>query len=232
MCQLNGIRCAAGGAGGTCRPVRNPRTAMPTVVAAAIVRRGRKHARENCPAEDGEIGASLHQAGAAEHFVLAQMLRQDGVFDRPEEGRVHAHGEDRREHQELACEHDSGAAEDHDANFRELDDPDDARLVMIVGKLSGQGRKQEEGQNEQALRDRAEEELLPRVLKQLVGDEQHHRLLEQAVVERAQELGREQRQEPPRAQQVGDVLDQARAAGGFMGADRGHSQLSRRRQTL
>ena len=43
---------------------------------------------------------------------------------------------------------------------------------------------------------------------ELIGDEQHHGLLEQAVVERAEELGREQRQEPPRAQQVGDVLDQ------------------------
>ena len=75
---------------------------------------------------------------------------------------MHAHGEDRGEHQRDACEHDPGAAEDHDADFRELDDPDDARLVMIVGKLAGQGREQEEGQNEQALRDRAELELLRR----------------------------------------------------------------------
>ena len=53
--------------------------------------------------------------------------------------------------------------------------------------------------------------------KQLVGDEQHHRLLEQAVVERAKELRREQRHEAPRAQQVGNVLDQSLAVRGFHG---------------
>jgi hypothetical protein len=53
-----------------------------------------------------------------------------------------------------------------------------------------------------------------RVLEQLVGDEQDHRLLEQAVVEGAEELRREQRHEAPRAQQVGNVLDQSLAAPG------------------
>ena len=67
------------------------------------------------------------------------------------------------------------------------------------------------GQDEQALRDRAELELLRRVRKQLIGDEQDDGLLEQAVVERAEELGREQRQEPPRAQQMDDVLNQGGA---------------------
>ena len=65
-----------------------------------------------------------------------------------------------------------------------------------------------------ALRDGAELELLRRVRIELIGDEQHDRLLEQAVVERAEELRREQRQEPPRAQQVRDVLDQALGARG------------------
>ena len=73
-------------------------------------------------------------------------------------------------------------------------------------------REQEEGQDEEALRDRAELELLRRVRIELIGDEQHDRLLEQAVVERAEELRREQRQETPRAQQVGDVLDQGMGA--------------------
>ena len=68
-----------------------------------------------------------------------------------------------------------------------------------------------------ALRDGAELKLLRRVRIELVGDEQHHGLLEQAVVERAEELRREQRQEPPRAQQVGDVLDQGWGARAAMG---------------
>ena len=54
-----------------------------------------------------------------------------------------------------------------------------------------------------ALRDRAELELLRRVRIELIGDEQDHRLLEQAVVESPEELRGEQRQEPPRAQQMG-----------------------------
>ena len=71
-----------------------------------------------------------------------------------------------------------------------------------------------------ALRDRAELELLRRVRIELIGDEQHDRLLEQAVVERAEELRREQRQEPPRAQQMGDVLDQSLGALGCHGTGR------------
>ena len=68
-----------------------------------------------------------------------------------------------------------------------------------------------------ALRDRAELELLRRVRIELIGDEQHDRLLEQAVVEGAEELGREQRKEPPRAQQVRDVLDQGMGARAAIG---------------
>ena len=67
-----------------------------------------------------------------------------------------------------------------------------------------------------ALRDRAELELLRRVGIELIGDEQDDRLLEQAIVERAQELGRKQGQEPPRAQQMGDVLNQSWGAGAAM----------------
>ncbi len=125
-----------------------------------------------------------------------------------------------------------GAAEDHDPDLGELDDADQPRLVVIVGELARQRREQEEGQDEQALRDRAELELLRRVRIELVGDEQHHRLLEQAVVERAEELGREQRQEPPRAQQVGNVLDQAGLRGlSWEQGDR-IASFARCRQTL
>ena len=68
------------------------------------LRCGREHAGEDRAAEDREIGAGFDQAGAAEHFVLLQMLRQDRVFDRPEEGRVDAHREHRGEHQRDAGE--------------------------------------------------------------------------------------------------------------------------------
>ena len=66
------------------------------------------------------------------------------------------------------------------------------------------------------MRDGAELEFLVGVRIELVGDEQHHRLLEQAVVEGSEELRREQGEEPPCAQQVGNVLDQSLSALGFM----------------
>ena len=43
------------------------------------------------------------------------------------------------------------AADDHDADLGELDDPDQPRLVVVVGKLAGQRREQEEGQDEERL---------------------------------------------------------------------------------
>ena len=71
MCQLNGIRSAAGGAGGTWRPARKPSTAMPIVGGRRDRRRGGKYPGENRSAEDRDIGAGFDQTGPAEHFVLA-----------------------------------------------------------------------------------------------------------------------------------------------------------------
>ena len=67
-----------------------------------------------------------------------------------------------------------GAADQHDRDLGGLDDADDPRLVVGVGELAGERREQEEGQDEQALRDRAELRLLRRVRIELVDDEQHH----------------------------------------------------------
>src|SRR5437868_9917893 len=103
---------------------------------------------------------------------------------------------------------------------------------MIVGQLARQRREQEERKNEQPLRDGAELELLRGVGIELVGDEEHDGLLEEAVVEGAEELRREQRQEPPRAQQMGDVLNQGWGARAAMGMGAWHSQLCACRQTL
>ena len=122
---------------------------------------------------------------------------------------MNAHQPDCGKHQRDIRKHDARAAEEHDPDFGKLDDADQLRLVVIVRKLARQRREEEEGENEQRLRDRAELELLRRVRIELVGHEQDDGLLEQAVVERPQELGREQREEPPRAEQMGDVLDQA-----------------------
>ena len=44
----------------------------------------------------------------------------------------------------------SRRANGHDADFGQLDQPNDAGLVAHVGKLAGEGGKQEEGRDENA----------------------------------------------------------------------------------
>ena len=80
------------------------------------------------------------------------------------------------------------------------------RLVAGVGELAGERRQQEEGQDEQPAGDRAERRFLSRVAIDAVDDQHDHRGVEQIVVERAEELGDEERQEAARAQQMDGVL--------------------------
>ena len=86
--------------------------------------------------QDRDIGAGFDQPSSAQHFVMPQVLRQDCIFDRAEEGRVRAHREHGREHQRDVGEHDARSADDHDPDLRQLDDPDQPRLVVIVGELA------------------------------------------------------------------------------------------------
>ena len=124
------------------------------------------------------------------------MLGQDRVFDRAEERRVDAHADERDQHQLQILEEDAGGAHQHDQDLGGLDDPHDLRLVVGVGELAGERGEEEEGQDEDAGGDRAEPGLVLDRIEDLVGREEDHRVLEQIVVERPEELGDEQRQEP------------------------------------
>jgi hypothetical protein len=139
------------------------------------------------------------------------VLGQDRVLDRPKEGRVHAHREQREQHQRdrhrvgqqaLPGHQQAGRADQHDADLGGLDPADDHRLVAHVGELAAERREDEERQDEQARRDRAELRLRFLGIVDAVDDEQHHRVLEQVVVESVEQLRREQRQEAPLPQQV------------------------------
>ena len=79
--------------------------------------------------QDGAIGAGLDQAGAAQHLVTLQMLRQDRVFDGTEEARMDAHREQGGEKQRDVVQDEAGGAEQHDDDLGRLHDPDDPRLV-------------------------------------------------------------------------------------------------------
>src|SRR3546814_14410527 len=107
--------------------------------------------------------ARLDQPGALEHFVAFQVLRQDRIVDRPEEGRVHAHREEREHHQRdrdqmhrkaHPGEDEPDAADEHDENLAEFDDADDPRLVARVRKLArerGEQRSEEHTSELQSL---------------------------------------------------------------------------------
>jgi len=49
-----------------------------------------KQAAGQRPDQDGDEGSGLDLGVAADQFILVQMLRQDGVLDRPEQRRLQA----------------------------------------------------------------------------------------------------------------------------------------------
>ncbi len=92
-------------------------------------------------------------------------------------------------------------AHHHDRYLAQLDDADDAGLVVGVGELAGERREDEERKDEDAGGEAAEPCLRGLVVIDLIDDEQHHRVLEQIVVERAQHLRDEQGRETALAEQ-------------------------------
>src|SRR4029078_7011288 len=84
----------------------------------------------------------------------------------------------------------------------------DLRLVDRIGELARKRREQEEGKDEQAAGDRAERSLLLGLAGDAVNHQQHHRGAEEIVVEGAQELRREDRQETPGTHQMKRILHQ------------------------
>ena len=115
-------------------------------------------ARQDGSGQNGDIGACFDEPGPGQDFLRLEMLRQNCILDRAEEGRMHTHGEQREQHQRdrhaldgllLPGEHQSRPADQHDEDFAELDDADDLGLVAHVGKLSGERGKQEKRQDEQ-----------------------------------------------------------------------------------
>jgi len=88
--------------------------------------------------------------------------------------------------------------ERHDGDLRHLDDDDQPRLLKLVGKAPRGRREQEEGQDEDARGDgRPELAIDARLGSDAEGHQDDQRVLEDVVVQRAHELGDEQRQEAP-----------------------------------
>lgn len=89
----------------------------------------------------------------------------------------------------------------HDGDFRQFDQTDQRILGELFAELSGQRRKQKERQNKQQ-RTQVDPDRAVTLDGQPIEDGKDQRLLEHVVVERAQRLGDEERQEAPGTQQV------------------------------
>ncbi len=93
-----------------------------------------------------------------------------------------------------------GDGDRHEDDLGDLDGEDQPALLEFISEEPRRRRKQEERQDEQARR-RGDQHLAvePGLLRQPVGQEDDKRVLEEIVVERAEKLGDEERQEAPAA---------------------------------
>ena len=147
--------------------------------------------------QDGHERTGFNQRIAADQFISVQMLRQDGVFDRPEQGRMQPEQEQRRQQRRQTGEEKAGSGNPHDEHFQHFHQTGQHCFVVLVRQLSGGGGKQEEGQDENSRRQIGEQFRRQRRPLCSVKSEQHdQRVLEHVVVEGAEKLRGEKRGEP------------------------------------
>ena len=181
--------------GGTARLTRKPSTAKPMASRAAS--QGGTQPASSWPARMARKVPASIETGAAHDLVGPEMLRQDRIFGRAEQGRVAAHQEQGAEQQRHRFELEADEGDAHDPDLGGLDPADQPRLVDGIGDLAGERREQEIGQDEQAGGDDAEQfGLFGRGRIEAEGGEEGQGELEQIVVQRAEELDDEQGPEP------------------------------------
>jgi hypothetical protein len=145
------------------------------------------------PQQDADEGAHLDQAIAADQFLALQLLRQVGVFDRPEQGGMDAHADHGRDQQPQVMRHPAIGGDAHDGDFQQLHEARHPALFQLVGQLAGGGREQEERQDEQTRNEVVEQARIHLGPRQgVIGEDGQQRGLEHVVVERAEELGPEE----------------------------------------
>jgi hypothetical protein len=148
------------------------------------------------PTKNGQECATLDQAGSAHGLVFMQMLGQDRIFDRPEQGGMQPHGKQAEQQQRHRLRPEAHHRHAHDGHFGPLDPADQAGLVDGVGDLTCQCGKEEIGQDEQTGRHCRKHlgffglgHIEPEVCQKQHGE------FEQVVVKCAKELHQEDRPE-------------------------------------
>src|SRR5262245_51858693 len=131
------------------------------------------------------------------------MLRQQRIFDRTEDRRVRAEAEERGKEERDTAFPESPGAKRHDADFGNLDDARDLRLVDPIGERPRRTRKEEERRDEEGTREH-DERCRPHacLFRKPVGHHDAKRALEQVVVERSEELRDKQWSKTPGGQKL------------------------------
>ncbi len=160
-------------------------------------------AAEDRAEQNRQERAGFDERVARNELVLAQVLRQQRVFDRAEDRRVRAEAEERGEEQRDTALPESPGAERHDADFGNLHHARDLRLVDPIGQRSRRTGKEEERRDEQGAGEHDERR---RADASLLREPERHDdaecALQQVVVERTEELRDEQRSKAPRRQKL------------------------------
>jgi hypothetical protein len=165
--------------------------------ARAALRRG--ETADDEPADDRREGRALNQRIAGDELLAPQMVGQNAVFDRPEQGRDAAEPEQRHIEQGERGEDETGRCDHLHADFRELQPPRHVRLVVRVGDLAPERRERDRRQNEDH---RGEKDFEAAVFPAEAEEDQHRQhVADEIVVEGGEELAPEQRREPPRGHQ-------------------------------
>ena len=89
--------------------------------------------------EYADKGTHLHHAIATHQLTRVKMLRQVGMLDRPEQGRVQAHAHHGEYQHPQLMRIPAHRRHQHDEDFQHFDETHQPRLVILVGHLAGGG---------------------------------------------------------------------------------------------
>ena len=110
---------------------------------------GDQHASDR-PEQDGDKGAGLDECISEQELMWGEQIRKDRVFERAQERRLDPHHKQDDKQCRSAAEQYARCRDHHQRNFADLDQPDQPRFVVLVGKLTGGRRAQKERQDEKS----------------------------------------------------------------------------------
>ncbi len=162
--------------------------------------------------DDGDEGGAFDERVARRQLLGRQVIGQDAVLHRPEEGGDHAEQEERQEQQRQRMEGEACDSHRGGADLGELQPLRHHGLVELVGELAAQCREDQEGQDEDGAGEA--DQSLPFGSRHLEQDQEDDRVLQDVVSEGREELGPEQRRETTR----GEKLEHERSFSGSLRA--------------